>query len=308
MFFEERVKVDNKFQKYLLGSIIIIVASFIGQFPLLIGILYKVYFKGFDYPLNNEQIMSFFDSNITLILLLLPFVFAMFAIYLVNKKNHKKSFVKLTTSRKKIDWKRILFSFTIWGFLATTLILISYILNPEQYKLNFDLIPFLSLSLIVILLIPIQTSAEEYFFRGYLMQGLNSFFDAKWIPLFITSSLFGLLHFSNPEVAKVGNEIFIYYIGTGLFLGIITLMDDGVELALGFHAANNIVSALLVTSDWSVFKTHAVFRDISEPKITFDIILPVVVIYPILLLIFSEKYKWQNWKLKLIRNKIIKKN
>jgi hypothetical protein len=34
--------------------------------------------------------------------------------------------------------------------------------------------------------------------------------------------------------------MFVYYIGTGLFLGI-TLMDEGMELALGFHAANNLV-------------------------------------------------------------------
>jgi hypothetical protein len=34
--------------------------------------------------------------------------------------------------------------------------------------------------------------------------------------------------------------MFVYYIGTGLFLGILTLMDE-MELALGFHAANNLV-------------------------------------------------------------------
>jgi hypothetical protein len=32
-------------------------------------------------------------------------------------------------------------------------------------------------------------------------------------------------------------------------------MDEGMELALGFHAANNLVSALLFTSDWSAFQT-----------------------------------------------------
>jgi hypothetical protein len=42
-------------------------------------------------------------------------------------------------------------------------------------------------------------------------------------------------------------------------------MDEGMELALGFHA-NNLVGALLVTSDWSAFQTHSIFKDISEPK------------------------------------------
>jgi len=100
-------------------------------------------------------------------------------------------------------------------------------------------------------------------------------------------------------VAKMGNVIMIYYIGTGLFLGIITLMDEGMELALGFHAANNLVGALLVTSDWSVFQTHSIFKDLSEPSAGIDVILPVVIIYPILLLIFSKKYGWTNWRERL---------
>jgi hypothetical protein len=71
-------------------------------------------------------------------------------------------------------------------------------------------------------------------------------------------------------------------------------MDEGMELALGFHAANNLVSALLVTSDWSAFQTHSIFKDISEPKAGLDVILPVMVIYPILLYIFSKKYQWSD--------------
>ena len=30
-------------------------------------------------------------------------------------------------------------------------------------------------------------------------------------------------------------------------------MDEGMELALGFHAGNNLIIALMVTSDWTVF-------------------------------------------------------
>lgn len=76
-------------------------------------------------------------------------------------------------------------------------------------------------------------------------------------------------------------------------------MDEGLELALGFHAANNLVGALLVTSDWTAFQTHSIFKDISEPEAGLDIILPVVLVYPILLFIFSRKYQWNNWKEKL---------
>ena len=66
-------------------------------------------------------------------------------------------------------------------------------------------------------------------------------------------------------------------------------MDDGMELALGFHAANNLIGALLVTSDWSAFQTYSIFKDVSEPEAGLDIIFPVVVIYPLLLIIFGYK-------------------
>ena len=115
----------------------------------------------------------------------------------------------------------------------------------------------------------------------------------------MTSLIFGLMHISNPEVDKVGNIILVYYIGTGLFLGLITLMDEGMELALGFHAANNLFSALLVTTDWSAIETHAVLKDISKPNVSLDVLLPVFIIFPILLKIFSNKYHWNNWKERL---------
>lgn len=134
------------------------------------------------------------------------------------------------------------------------------------------------------------------------MQGFANLAKNKWFPLLMTSVIFGGMHIFNPEVAKIGYIVLVYYIGTGLLLGIITLMDEGMELALGFHAANNLVGALLVTSDWSAFQTNSVFKDISEPSAGLDVIVPVVLIYPILLFIFSKKYNWTNWKEKLTGN------
>ena len=78
-----------------------------------------------------------------------------------------------------------------------------------------------------------------------------------------------------------------------------TLMDEGMELALGFHAANNLIGALLVTSDWSAFKTESILKDLSEPSAGIDVILPVILVYPLLLFIFSKKYNWLHWEEKL---------
>ena len=148
-------------------------------------------------------------------------------------------------------------------------------------------------------MVPLQTTAEELFFRGYLMQGLGVWARNRWVPLLFTSLLFGLLHGSNPEVAKLGTILISVYILTGFFLGIITLMDDGLELAIGFHAANNLVVALLVTADRTAFQTHSLFKDVAEPQLEFFLIAPPI-IYAIILFIFAKQYGWTSWRNKLL--------
>src|SRR3970040_90239 len=299
MFIEQVVNSENKFWKYLVGSAIIIFASFVGQIPFLLGLFYETMLKDKPYPSDSEEVMHFFEPNLTLFLILSSFVFTLFAVYFVVKYLHNQTMLSITTSRGKMDWSRFFFSFSIWAIFTVVSTLLFYFNSPEHFTINFKPVPFAILVIIGVLLIPIQTSTEEYVFRGYLMQGFANLAKNKWFPLLMTSIVFGAMHISNPEVAKIGNVIFVYYIGTGLLLGIMTLMDEGMELALGFHAANNLVSALLVTSDWSAFQTHSIFKDISDPSAGLDVILPVVVIYPILLFIFSRKYNWTDWKEKL---------
>lgn len=299
MFIEQGINENNRFWKYLLGLVIIAGASFIGQIPMLVAILYQIYFKGKIYPTTSTELLHFFEPNLNLFFLLFSYVIALGGVYLAVRFLHRQTFISIVTGRKKIDWKRVLFSFTIWSVFTVVSTLVTYYLNPADFEINFQPIPFLILLVIATLLVPIQTTVEELVFRGYLMQGFANLSRNKWFPLVMTSSIFGLLHLSNPEVSKIGNIIMVYYIGTGLLLGIMTLMDDGMELALGFHAANNLIGALLVTSDWSAFQTYSVFKDVSEPEAGFDIIFPVIVIYPLLLTIFGYKYKWSGWIKKL---------
>jgi membrane protease YdiL (CAAX protease family) len=178
---------------------------------------------------------------------------------------------------------------------------ISYSLDSSEIEVQFDPVKFTILLIISLLLFPLQIGLEEYLFRGYLMQHIGTFAKNKWVPLLVTSILFGVFHGANPEVAEIGYVVMVFYIGTGLFLGIMTLMDEGLELALGFHFGNNLLAAILVTANWSALQTDAVFRYTGEepPSAMFEIVLPVILIYPLLLFIFAKKYKWSNWSDKL---------
>ena len=305
MFIAQGDKKENYFLKYLIGSLVVFIASMIGQIPLGIALVYEVFVNKKPMPSSDKDLYSFFDSNLFLFLILISFVFAFLAMFLIVKKFHNQDFKDIITSRKKIDWKRFFIAFSIWAIISISLILVSYFSGDSEIELQFNLIPFLILSFIAILLIPIQTSTEELVFRGYLMQGFYNLSKNKWFPLVMTSVIFGTMHILNPEVAEMGYVVLVYYIGTGFFLGIITLMDEGTELALGFHAANNLISALLITSDYSVLRTNAIFKDLSKPEVGYEIFMPII-FYIVLIFVFSKIYKWTNWKEKLIGSQTVK--
>ncbi|MAC62348.1 MAG: CPBP family intramembrane metalloprotease domain-containing protein [Flavobacteriaceae bacterium] len=297
MFLKQDTLNTNPFWKYLLGSFIVIIFSILGQLPLSLFITADAISEAGGDPMIALRNL---DKNLQLFLILIPFVFGFLGLYLVIKKLHNRNFVSITTSRSKVDWRRIIHSFILWGSITITFISADFFINSEDYQINFKFEKFFILLIIGFILIPIQTSLEELLFRGYLFQGFSLYFKRPWIGLFLTSFIFGCLHIFNPEVQKLGLGILIYYIGTGLFLGIITLMDQGIELALGFHAANNLITALLVTSSWTAFQTESILIDISDPSLVGETIISMLILYPLFYIYMYKKYKWSDLKNKLL--------
>ncbi|WP_396149762.1 lysostaphin resistance A-like protein [Flavobacterium sp.] len=258
--------------------------------------------EGVDTNEVMKKTIEKYGINGTFVMLVAPLSFLLFIVLFYNKFIQNNSLRILTTSRPKIDWSRVFFSFGVWGGITIITTIIGYYTAPEDFVIQFNPEKFAVFVILAFVLIPFQASFEEYLFRGHMLQGLGLATKTRWVPLLVTSFLFGIMHIGNPEVDKLGMIIMFYYIGTGLFLGILTLMDEGLELALGFHAANNLIGALLVTSDWSAFQTHSILKDISVPSANFQIFIPILVFFPILLYIFSKKYKWSNWKERLFGN------
>ena len=294
MRYLEQTKTENKrFVDYLKGSLIFVFFHIIGQIPLSLYIISQSdIVEGFH---NQQDLFTNLPSNLTLFLVLLPFAVVLPFVYLVVTRLHNQSILSLITARNRVDYKKIFFSFMLWGSISTLIVFFDYWMSPEDFTWNFKPFTFLILFLISIVMIPLQTTLEEIIFRGYLLQGFGLLFKNRWMPLLTTSILFGLLHLWNPEIDKLGIHLIWYYIGTGLFLGLITLMDEGLELALGFHAANNLVTALLVTASWTAFQTESLLIDNSEPSLGVELIMTLLVIYPLIVFIFAKKYKWKNW-------------
>ena len=300
-FIEQAYKGVTEWWIYLLTFGVIFIAIQFASLPIALAGYIAV--DGDMAKFQEQARSSFMDSdinsNLFLALMIFTFMVALLVLYLFVRYVHKRSFKTIITSREKIDWKRFWFAFILWGGIIVIISSIAIFLEPENFVWNFKPIPFLILVLVSFFMLPFQTSAEELVFRGYLMQGLGVLAKNRWFPLIITSVAFGLLHGMNPEVAILGWGIMVFYIGTGLLYGISTLMDEGTELALGLHAANNVLAAIYVTTDWTVFQTDALYIDTSEPSLGWETFVPVFVLYPLVLVVFSKKYAWKDWREKL---------
>ena len=133
---------NTQFKRYLIGSAIIIAFSLLGQIPLLLGWIAKLGIEGMQNTLQTE-LMQILDPNTTLFLVMLSFVFALFGLLIVVKKIHQQPFKTIITARTKIDWKRVFFSFIIFGAFVCISTYLDYTNTPEHYQWNFKLWPFI---------------------------------------------------------------------------------------------------------------------------------------------------------------------
>lgn len=294
MFIEQAYKGKNDLWRVIVTTLVstgIFIANFIGYLLISDEEMDKTY-----------ELMKSLPKWLSLTLNLIPFVFLLGLLFLLVRFIHERSILSLSTSRKSFDFKRFGFSLGLIVFITLFTFGISYYYDNSMIQWNFNPIKFAVLLIISLVLFPFQIGLEEYLFRGYLMQQIGIMARNRWTPLIITSVVFGIMHSANPEVAEMGYGVMVFYIGTGLLLGIMTLMDEGMELALGFHLGNNLMAALLITSDFSALQTDAVFKytsDTNPSNALTEMIISMAIMYPLILFIFAKKYKWNDWKNRL---------
>ena len=184
MYIKQAFNIKHDWWLYIAGIAIIVIAVILGQIPYTIILIAKAVEAGLDLQnLDMSQTMGLLDFNLNLFLMLLSFAAGLLGIFFVVKTLHKQTIKSLTTSRSKIDWSRFWFAFLFWGIISSGLVLADHYMSPENYVFNFKLVPFLILAAIAIVLVPLQTSFEEYLFRGYLMQGIGVPFKSPFALL-----------------------------------------------------------------------------------------------------------------------------
>ena len=153
-----------------------------------------------------------------------------------------------------------------WGFFSWLLVMLGpsialLVIFPAEngYEWNFQAAAFIPFAIVTILLIPVQTTAEEVFFRGWLMQWFSQRFSSIWILSALSGIAFALPHMANPEALSQPVLAFITYASVGFVLGWVTVRDRSLEIAIGAHAAHNLFLSLVAGYEGGALPAEALF-------------------------------------------------
>ena len=290
MFLEKSYKGNNKWYFYILTLIIVFAAVQVASIPL---VIYSIIMNPEILSGGTNNILAVTNTNLGLALMLFTFAGGVIALLLCVKYFHHKKPTDILTGRNRFDVKRVFFGAAIWGILTIVLLGAQYGFgDTSNLVFQFQPFNFIMMCIVILIFIPFQVAFEEFIFRGYLMQGSILLFKYRWVALLLPGFAFGLLHGSNPEVDRFGFWVAMpQYILMGLLLGLVAIWDDGLELALGLHLANNVISSLVVTHDASALQTHALFKDMAPTASHMDTVV-MLICGVIFLWVCNRKYKF----------------
>ncbi|MCW5194538.1 lysostaphin resistance A-like protein [Bacillus velezensis] len=242
----------NSVSRYLLSLLLIVGLFFFGS---ILTVFYMFLTSAFNPSLTiNWDEAALSDPLADIYLQHIVYFIAIPGIWIAVRFIMKRRFLSIITPNQSLNWKRIFFGFGTYVVLMFVAGLIDFLIHPDRFTLQeFHASRFLLLLAAAVLLVPIQTSAEEFLFRGFLLQFAGKLTANAVVLTVIIGGLFGALHFGNPEMDNGALWAGIGYVTIGMIWTFITVKTGSLEMSLGGHAANNMFLFIFLTEDHSVY-------------------------------------------------------
>lgn len=302
-FMQAGLQGRNRFGFYLATGALAMGGYILGQIPFLfiaVVAIKKKYISLTDPDINSKLLNPEVIHQppwLVLALTLFIFVVAMAGLWLGVTKVQRKKFVSIVTGHAKFRRERFLTGSIIWGGLMAALLALNMALKPDDVVYTFSAKDFIPSFIVAVLLLPVQTWFEEFFMRGSLLQGFAQATKSPVWGIIITSLLFAGMHMFNPEAAKYGRlAVLPQYLLPAILFGVITVLDEGLELAMGMHFINNLFGAVVITSSDSAIQSSTIWRSVGDmnmaaENISYLIVMTVVIAF------LLWRYKWKADKL-----------
>ncbi len=283
----------NHIGLYIGGITALILLFIVGGLPLLIDA--KNQFPDLQINIENPAFVEAYGTTRLLVGELLSFLFACIGFLLYLRYVHKRPWLTIFTASGQFRWKRFFgFGFFLFGVVCLMTFLEVWANGQLQLlKWNYKPAVFWPLFLSSLLLIPFQATIEELVFRVYALQGFYLRTKSVWMSIGLSSIMFAMMHISNPELSVLGPGLLFYYFMAGVFLSLLTVQDDGLELAMAFHIFNNLFGAFVVSSDWQAFHTEALFLDLRGPGSLIFQLCSGLLLFAGFYFLLSKKFSWK---------------
>ncbi|NIK57962.1 CPBP family intramembrane glutamic endopeptidase [Kribbella shirazensis] len=121
---------------------------------------------------------------------------------------------------------------------------------------------------VTLLTSPIQAAAEEYYFRGYLLQAVGAFVKGWAVAVVVTALLFTAAHGIWPWDSPA---LFVDRLAFGLVGGLLAVRTGGLEASIAAHAANNVTTFVFAAMTDTVGASLGV-KDAPWPLVTIDVL------------------------------------
>lgn len=281
--------------RLLLGGLLVVLGClFLGTLPASVFLNQFTKVKGWDLVQFKKELMLNPNlANLYLFFNLVPYICAFAAIWFVYKFYLRGNLFTSIRPSGKWRWKRLIIPGLMWVSLSLVFDFYEIIQQPELYQFYFNPSSFLPLLLIGLLILPIQTSFEELFFRGYLLNATSVLSKNIWIGVIVSSVLFGLMHSFNPEIDKYGFlNMMPFYMFFGLVLALITIWDEGLEIALSLHYFNNLYTLLIVSMEGSALQVRPLFLRQEADILSMRWSFMMGLLFILLIVVFVFKLKW----------------
>ena len=149
-----------------------------------------------------------------------------------------------------------------------------YYHNLGNFQMKFTLASFA----VVTILGPLQCIAEEYAFRGLLMQTLGSWFRLPIIAVILQSVIFALMHPYNT-IGQIG--IFV----SGCVFALSAWIGRGIEISSAYHIVNNMTIFYMQGMNLATIESESTLHDLILELCT-------GAVYVLLIFIISRRHNW----------------
>ncbi len=277
---------DNRWWNYAITLVIVIlfvtIATAVLLFPLLAF-----------YP--SSDVLRVAPAPLALTAALLPFGAAYPALALGLRRLHRRPLRSLVSPGGPFRWRLLWVAGVCWFVLAGLVDLAQYLIEPSVYRWSFDPARFWPYLVAALLWMPVQTSAEELVFRGYLTQAVGLRARRVWLPVVVPALLFALLHLPNPEVGALGLVYALpQYLGIGLLLGWLTVRSQGLEMAIGLHLANNLYTGLVAGLSDGALPSASLFTiENLDPMLNLILIFIAGMLFLLLTNRIARRWSWR---------------